>query len=145
MASTQRPHHGEPDEALIEIIETNTIEVLAWLKSIIPTESYPIRQKLEHDIYWLFYRADTDAKKEAALEVRDCFLADSEYGIYRTLIGFESIFEDWEKSRSDHRKLFQKIEEDRKDAARKFVASISQKNWPQWKERIFKFCENALQ
>jgi len=140
IAATQLPHHGQPEEALLRIIESNTICVLAWLKSILSAESYSTRQKIEHDTYWLFYHAATDAIRKAALEIRDRIFEDPEYDIYRTLIGFESIFDDWEASRANERD-FSKIENDRKESARNFIASISDDNWPQWKERIFRYCQ----
>ena len=101
-AATEFPR-GECSSELQDIIEADTLMVFDWIKSIIPAETYPVLQKLEHSVYWRFYHGMTDAIKASALDIRDLLVADSEYQIYRDLIGFESIFEDWETSRSQER------------------------------------------
>ena len=138
-AATELPR-GECSSELQDIIEADTLMVFDWTKSIILLETYPVLQKLEHDAYWRFYHGITDAIKASALEIRDLLAADSEYQIYRNLIGFESIFEDWEASRSQDRD-FEKVEEDRKAAADNYVKSITDETWPIWRARIFKFSE----
>lgn len=138
-AATELPRGDVPSE-LQNIIEADTLMLFDWVKSIILVETYPVLQKLEHDVYWKFYHGITDAIKASALEIRDLLAANSEYEIYRNLIGFESIFEDWEASRSQHRD-FGKVEEDRKAAADNYVASITDETWSIWRARIFKFCE----
>jgi len=139
LAATEFPR-GECSPELQTIIEDNTLVVFDWIKSIISAETYPVLQKLEHSIYWRFYHGMTEAIKTSALDIRDLLSADPEYQIYRDLIGFESIFEDWEASRSQHRD-FAKIEVERKAAAKKYIASITDETWPVWRERIFKFSE----
>lgn len=139
LAATEFPR-GECSPELQSIIEADTLMVFDWIKSIIPAETYPVLQKLEHSVYWRFYHGMTEAIKASALDIRDLLAVDSEYQIYRDLIGFESIFEDWEASRSQQRD-FAKIEAERKAAAENYIESITDETWPVWRERIFKFSE----
>lgn len=138
-AATEFPR-GELSPELQSIIEADTLMVFDWIKSIIPNETYPVLQNLEHSVYWRFYHGITEAIKASALDIRDLLATDSEYQIYRDLIGFESIFEDWETSRSKERD-FAKIEAERKAAAEKYIESIRDETWPVWRERILKFSE----
>lgn len=139
LAATEFPR-GEYSSELQEIIEADTLMVFDWIKSIIPIETYPVLQKLESRVYWRYYHGMTDAIKASALDIRDLLAADSEYQIYRNLIGFDSIFEDWETSRSQERD-FGEIEAERKANADSYIESMTNKTWPVWRERIFKFCE----
>ncbi len=138
-SATEFPR-GECSSELQDIIETDTLMVFDWIKSIIPAETYPVLQNLEHSVYWRFYHGMTDAIKASALDIRGLLAANSEYQIYRNLIGFESIFEDWETSRSQERD-FAKIEAERKAGAESYIESITDKTWPVWRARIFKFSE----
>lgn len=138
-AATEFPRE-ECSSELQHIIEADTLMVFDWIKSITPSETYPVLQKVEHDVYWKFYHGMTDAIKASALGVRDLLASDSEYQIYRDLIGFESIFEDWETSRSQERD-YAKVEAERKAAAESYIESITNETWPVWRARIFKFSE----
>ena len=123
-----------------EVIEVDTLRVFDWVKSIIPAETFPVLQKLEHSVYWRFYHGITLAIKTAALEIRDLLADNSEYNIYRNLIGYESIFADWEVSIGEQRD-FAKVEENRKAASQDYLKSITEQTWSTWRERILKFSE----
>jgi hypothetical protein len=60
-----------------------------------------IIQKLEHDSYWIHFHTSSAEVKAAALEVKAIIDANAEYGVYKTLVGFEGIFGDWAKDRKD--------------------------------------------
>lgn len=138
-AATEFPRGGCSPE-LQSIIENNTLAVFDWIKSIIPNEAFPVLQKLEHDIYWRYYHGTSDAIRAMALDIRDILLDNAEYEIYRHLIGFESIFEDWETSLAKSRD-FSKIEGERKVASEAYIKSISDENWVDWRHRILNFCQ----
>ena len=97
-------------------------------------------QKLEHDVYWRYYHSISDEVRSSALDIRDMLLENTEFQIYRHLIGFESIFEDWEASLTEPRD-FSKIDEERKAAAQVYIESITDKNWSDWRQRIINFCQ----
>ncbi|WP_065382874.1 hypothetical protein [Hyphomonas sp. ND6WE1B] len=139
LAAMDMPRRGEVDQELQTLIEANTLFVFDWLKVIIPVESFPMRQKLEHDVYWRFYHGISEAIRSAALEIHDLLAADEEYQIYRNLIGFQSIFEDWEESLGKQRD-FSRIEEERRNKAREYVGAITDDNWPEWRSRLIRFC-----
>ena len=140
LSATEFIREIERGGQLEDLIVTNTLAVFDWIKSIIPDEELPILQKIEHDIYWRFYHGLTDEIKHSALEIRDLLAANEEFQIFRDLIGYESIFEDWEESINKERD-FSKIEENRKKRAQQYAESITKANWPEWKDRIFRYCK----
>lgn len=137
--ATELPRDDYTSE-ILDMVEANTLQLFDWVKTIIAIETYPVLQKLEHDVYWRFYRGATEATKASALEVRDLLEADAEYQIYRNLIGFESIFENWEDSLIQQRD-FEEIEIQRKQKAKEYISAITFDNWNDWRNRILKFCE----
>ena len=122
-SAAESPRANEVSLEWRRLIEANTLSVFEWIRSIIPSETLPIRQKLEHDVYWRFYHGFTDAIRSSALEIRDMLASDEEYQIYRNLIGFESIFEDWEESLKKERD-FSHIDEERKAKAQEYVNEL---------------------
>ncbi len=134
------PDHGETAGDLKTMISTNAVEVLTFLSDRLPGEPFPIVQKIEHDAYWRFYHAPTEAVRRAALEVEASIAALDEYRIYRDLIGFEGIFQKWEE-RSLHKTDFQGLEAYRSGKASEYAASVNDANWHLWRDRILAFCE----
>lgn len=140
MKSMEVPRAEIYTNELKALIITDTLDVLEWLKSIILYEHFPVLQKIEHDVYWRYYHGISKEIKDSCLALRDCLYANPEYLIYRNLIGFESVFEDWEESLTSE-KDFGMIEKVRREKAREYAHSINSENWATWKQRILKFCE----
>jgi hypothetical protein len=140
MVAMELPRTEKYDDALRSVIISDTLSVLEWLKKIILKERFPVLQKIEHDVYWRYYHGVSDEIRQSCLAIRDILYENSEYQIYRNLIGFESVFEDWEQSLTSD-KDFARIEEERRTQASEYVRSISEETWPKWKERIFEFCK----
>jgi hypothetical protein len=132
------PEDGELTQELRTLIVENGLTVLSWVKSIIPGESYPVLQKLEHDVYWRFYHGLSDEIRKSALEIRDLILSNPEYLKYRVLVGYESVFEDWKDSLTQESD-FSKIGVQRSEQARQLANSITVDTWQEWEPRILAF------
>lgn len=136
--STRAPHVKHGDD-VVQMIATNTVEVLNFLKQLVHGEDLQIVQKIEHETFWRFYHAPTDDVKASALEARDLLKAHAEYEIYRNLIGFEGVFEDWEQRLLDKHD-FAAEKEYRTSKANEYADEVTKENWEEWKARILRFC-----
>ena len=140
LESTHIPHKGEYGDELLHMVSENTLEVLAFFKELLPGEDLPVIQKIEHDAFWRFRHVPRDDVKAAALEIRDRLANDGEYAIYKILIGFEGVFEDWEESLTKEPD-FGEIEEYRSSKTTEYADSINAENWIEWRDRILRFAK----
>jgi hypothetical protein len=97
-------------------------------------------QKLEHNSYWIFVHAHREDIKAAAREVEKAIAIHGEYQIYRTLVGFEGIFGDWDTLASNDGQWGIKEDERRRQAS-EFARSINQENYPTWQTRILTYAK----
>lgn len=139
-AATRTPHMGEYSDDVLAMIIKNSITVVKFLKKIAVSDDMQLMQKIEHDAYWMLYHKGELDKTihNVALEIRDGLYADEEYQKYRILIGFESIFHDWEKGGKeredfDHERKFREAE------ALKLAESIDADSYDEWKRRIIRY------
>jgi len=140
LAATRLPSQAEATDELRKIISANTVFVLQFFKSLLPHEKLQLVQKIEHDSFWLFYHAPSEEVKARALEIRDILALDQEYKIYKDLIGFEGIFEDWE-DRLEEGPDFSAIDSHRSAKALEYAENINAGNWDEWRSRIVSFAE----
>jgi hypothetical protein len=138
--ATRTPHMGEYGDDVRAMITENTITVVEFMKAVVVFDDMPLMQKIEHDTYWLFYHKGTLDKTihNVALEIRDKLYADKEYQKFRILIGFESIFHDWEngEKESDNYDSERKF---REAEALKMAETIDTNSYKEWKERISRY------
>lgn len=140
LEATRHPHRGDYGDELSQMIAENTVSVLGFLESLVRHEELQVIQRIEHDAYWRFRHANSDQVKEAALRVRDEVAIHSEYEIYRNLIGFEGVFENWENASSKEHD-FGEIEAYRSAMAIEYAESIDEENWNEWRARILLFAK----
>jgi hypothetical protein len=140
MTSMEVPRTDNCPDDLKAVVISDTLNVLDWLKGAISTECFPVLQKIEHDVYWRYYHGISEEIRNSCLEIRDVLYTNFEYLIYRNLIGFESVFEDWKESLTSE-KDFELIEKQRKEKASEYANSINHENWVTWKQRILEFCK----
>ncbi|BAV51546.1 Uncharacterized protein MLTONO_6644 [Mesorhizobium loti] len=140
MEATRLPDHKGYGEEVVQMISTDTVDVLDFLYARLPDEPFQIVQKLEHEVFWRFYHAPTKAVETAALKIRDRLNTLTEYGIYRDLVGFNGIFERWE-DRREAGPDFQAVEEYRSRKAREYALSITNDTWERWRQRIIAFAQ----
>jgi hypothetical protein len=135
--ATHFPHTCEYGDDVRAMIIENTIIVVEFMKAAVVFDDMPLMQKIEHDTYWLFYHKGALDKNihKVALEIRDKLYADKEYQKFRILIGFESIFHDWEKGEkeSDDYESERKF---RETEALKLAETINTASYKDWKGRI---------
>jgi hypothetical protein len=137
LEATRTPNRGDYSDDVLDIVSEDTLEVLIFFKKIIPEENLQIVQKIEHDAFWRFRHEPRDDAKTVALEIRDLLADHNEYTIYKDLIGFEGVFEDWEESLTKETN-FQGIDEYRSARAKEYADSINAENWDEWRGRILR-------
>ncbi len=138
LTAAYTPHQCECSKAVIDTIANDAIEVLRFYKEIVPTAPLQIVQKIEHDTFWRHRHATRPDVKQTALEIRDAIAHHEEYTIYKNLIGFEGVFEDWESPSEGHRDV-QRIDEQRSAMAQRYASEINSENWEEWHRRILEF------
>lgn len=138
--ATDTPHMGDYGDDVLAMIVENSIAVVEFLKTIAVSDDLQLMQKIEHDTYWvLYHKGELDkAIHKTALEIRDALYADEEYQKFRILIGFESVFHDWEKGGKerddfDHERKYREAE------ALKLAKSIDKDSYVEWKNRIIHY------
>ncbi|MFZ0693526.1 MAG: hypothetical protein WAN51_05145 [Alphaproteobacteria bacterium] len=138
-----RVHHlGENREDSVKMVVRDSVVVLNFFASLVAHEEFSVIQKIEHEGYWIFYHAFTDEVASCARVIETEIAKNAEYQIYKTLIGFEGIFDNWQtvkESKSDNR--FQSDEKYRKDRALEFASQITSENYVVWRQRILKYAE----
>ncbi len=140
LESTRTPNMGEYSDQLLRMVSEDTLEVLAFFRELLPDEELPIVQKIEHDAFWRFRHAASGDVKAAALEIRDRLANHSDYAIYKDLIGFEGVFEDWEESLIGERD-FTEEQKYRSAKATEYADSINAESWTEWRGRILRFAK----
>ena len=138
--ATRTPHMGEYGDDVLSMIIENTITVVEFMKAIVVFDDMQLMQKIEHDAYWLLYHngALDETIHKVALEIRDALYADEEYQKFRILIGFESIFHDWEKGGKESEE-FDQERKFREAKALKLAENIDPDSYNEWKERIIRY------
>lgn len=129
------------DKDYTEMIAANAKEVLGLFAQIAGGEpDLQIVQKIEHDSYWIHYHSASDEVRSAALLVKAIIDANSEYSIYKTLIGFEGIFGEWTGDRTNA-SYTTAAEERRVQEAKAMAANIPEEGFGIWKQRILAFAQ----
>jgi len=138
--ATRIPHMGEYGDDVLAMIIENTIAVVEFMKGVAISDDMQVMQKIEHDAYWLFYHkgALDETIRKIALEIRDALYADEEYQKFRILIGFESIFHDWEKGGKESED-YDRERKFRETEALKLAETIDTDSYNEWKERIIRY------
>lgn len=132
---------GAVDKDLAEMMSANAQEVLEFFGDVAKEEDdLQIIQKLEHDSYWIHFHSAAAEVKAAALEVKAIIDANAEYGVYKTLVGFEGIFGDWSKDRKDE--TFMLGSQDyRVKQSKVLAAQVPADGFEVWRSRILRFAQ----
>lgn len=137
---TRRHGMGQVNEATSKMLARDSIDVLTFYTTLIPTEDLQIIQKIEDLGYWNFYHAISREVEEAALALEKTIRENSEYQIYKTLIGYEGKFHDWTKLKNDQ-ELWQETDGLRKERVLDYVSAITSNNYEDWRNRILKYAQ----
>jgi hypothetical protein len=140
--ATRAPDVRVDDTDTHAMIAEDTIEVLKFFSELALKEEMEVLQDIEHDSFWInYHRGNSTGVKEAALKIRDQLDANKEYWIFKVLIGFEGVFEDWEQARKKDFDKFEEIRKLRDSEARRFVSEITADNFNEWKDRILSYAK----
>lgn len=132
--ATRTPHTGKYSDEVYAMVLGNTASVLRFMHSVVASEDLQIVQKIEHDAYFFYRRKGNEEIKNLALEIKAVIDTLAEYQIFKVLIGFEGIFQDWDNDAGQFD--FKGVREIRERQARKLAESISADSYGVWKERI---------
>ena len=136
--SATRQENPSTDPETMAMFKRDAVEVLHFLRDHVHTEALPLVQVIEHQAYWDYFHAASEAAKSAALEVRDALASHAEYQIYKQLIGFEGIFGQWEDlSRAEEAWDYSNTK--RVAAMRSYLDEIDAQSYGVWRDRILEF------
>ena len=141
LSEASRTHSFGGENAEVErMIARDTIDVLSFFKTLVAKESLDVVQKVESRSYWMFFHAPREDVRVAARAVERAIKGRKEYQIYKTLIGFESVFGDWGKLSKD-RSLRDDTDKMRRGRALEYARSIRAKNYSEWRLRILSYAK----
>jgi ppGpp synthetase/RelA/SpoT-type nucleotidyltranferase len=134
---------GYSNDLLVCILQ-NSAAIVDFFSTIAATESYEILQAVEHKVLWLYQGnqaiegamgADPgiisarDALNSSIAKFRDAVNANKDFTIYKTLVGFESVFPPaWDDSNFNY-------EEEaayREERIGEFVEQVNEANAEEW-------------
>jgi hypothetical protein len=148
-SATHLPTQGEYADALLERVLTDTCSAIGFLTARADDLGGLMKEKVEHDTFFHYRRAKgmpaemlknedvraaRDAVMAAALALRERFNADVDFVIFKTLVGFDSVFVyEWDEDEA-------KVDYAAKDAYRKeraaeYLAQVTE-NADAWFDRL---------
>ena len=145
--ATDIPRLGQSSDELDLMTLRDSAKVVAFLTKIVENESHELNQHFEYLAHWLVKRYrpwsedETNAERgEASKELIDVVLAyrdklngDPEFVIYKTLVGFESVFPpEWDEPDFDIRGQ----DAYRQERIAELLESVEASNADLWLERI---------
>lgn len=136
-----RPHRAPTgSEDVATMITRNTQDILDFYGSLIGMAEFPVVQKIESLSYWIYYHAPNEQVKRYALAIEKAVAANDDYQIYKTLIGFEGIFQSWEQLRKND-SYWEETHKSRKDKATEFANNITRESFALWRDRIISYAK----
>lgn len=138
------PDHGTVSRDLLQAAYQDSLRIARFMTMRIAQLPYEIRQKYEHDLVWRYrhttalppnFRADAELEalrvslQEGFLAFRDVASTDAHYVTFKTLTGYDSVFEPWWATGGFD------IEAEaayRAAAVEELVATVSEETFDQW-------------
>ncbi len=134
---------GYANELLVNVLDDSTA-IMDFFSSIADNEPYEILQTIEHEALWLYQRNQgiartmgaeaaveraRDALNASILRFRDVANANKGFTIYKTLVGFESVFPPaWD----DPNFGYQQAQAYREQRIDEFVVEVNETNVDEW-------------
>ncbi len=142
MQATRTPYNANYSDDLMRIILDNSLWVVGFFETVVDQVPFELRQRMEHDLYFLYVRgrripedlaatvgAESNVLGAAILRFRDKVNAEPQFVIYKTLVGYQSIFPDaWDRQDFD----FQADEEYRNSQVELFIDTVEADNADKW-------------
>jgi hypothetical protein len=130
---------GSADDGSNKMIARGTLRVLDFFLELIANEHLQIVQKIEADSYWIYFHAGSSEVEAAALKVEVAIGKQSEYQIYKVLIGFDGVFGEWRVLKGGGDEYFEEREKYRKAKASEYAESVTSRNFARWRKRILNY------
>lgn len=107
LEATRRPMNGTTSNALLQTLLENGRAIVDFFAEIAPGESFEMLQTLERSLLWMYRHnlgtagaaepdaatlAARDALSASILKFRDVANANKGFVVYKTLVGYESVF-----------------------------------------------------
>ena len=141
--ATHTPNGGHSNELLAGILQ-DSATIVDFFTGTAPDESYEILQTIEHKLLWMYRRNQgipeamagdevvakaRDVLNASILRFRDAVNANKGYTIYKTLVGFESVFPPaWADQNFD----LEGEEAYREERIDELVAEVNEQNAEEW-------------
>jgi ppGpp synthetase/RelA/SpoT-type nucleotidyltranferase len=148
--ATSTPYSGEYSDELLVVILKDCNDIVEFYISILPTEQYEILESIEHKVLFLYRRAKDIIKGkragkkamqqssillESIKQFKDQLNSNNKFVVYKTLVGFESVFPDmWGDESWD----IEKGDEYRESTVRAYVESLNDENKEFWEKIIIR-------
>lgn len=139
LSATYAPHRNYTDD-ILQLITTNTIDILNFLILAMPSMELEILEALENDAFHLFKRYSNPQIDILALEIKAKLDRNEEYQIFKNLIGFEGVFSEWTREEGHERDYSEEIKF-RETNAYNYVQSINENNYNEWEHRIITYAK----
>lgn len=152
--ASRTPHTGGYPNALVAIALNDSANIVRFLTDVSADQSHILLEEVEHDCLWLYRRnhrlppamandlevaAARDRLIEAVNAYRDRVNADQRFVIFKTLVGFQSVFPPaWEDDNFD----IHGIDTYRKGEIARLVSQVSDETSEDWFE-IITCCANT--
>ena len=142
MQATRTPYNANYSNELMKIILEDSLWVVRYFEAVIDQVPFELRQQIEHDLFYLYVRgrklpedmgeavgADSAELNAAILGFRDRVNGDPQFVVYKTLVGYQSIFPDaWVRTDFD----FRADEDYRNGQIDQFVEALGPGNAEEW-------------
>ena len=147
-AAGEQPRHGVESPDVAAMIRSDLAHAIDRITKFAANASFNARQDIESRLlqYWRWNKAlpqhlTSDANVvhahrrliENMTQLRETLNADEEFIVFKTLVGFKSVFShEWEDDSFD----FDRDQSIRRQEQEKLANNISKENWPLWKSRL---------
>jgi hypothetical protein len=129
------------------MISTDTMTILETYGRFLSAEDdLQVIQHIEHTAYHDYKRSGNEDVRAAALKIRDAIAQNQEYQIFKVLIGYEGVFNEWRVSslsrEEEDTAITNEIEQAQKMRNERVVElsnSITPPNFGEWENRILQY------
>lgn len=135
----RKPISVEISQDLKDLIVDNTLDVLNFLQDNGLHDNLEILQKIENLTFWLYYHNKDSSIDQVALGLKEEINKNDEYLIFKTLIGYNGIFDEWTKKGQSEKKSYANRDQNRKQTAEEWAIQINNSNYDLWKQRIISY------
>lgn len=149
--ATSMPRMVNYSDELLALVLKNSMELIDFYISLISCESHQILNSLEHDVCFLYRFASdiNDGERvkntlclgnssklaELAIKFKNLLNSNEEFVIYKTLIGYQSVFdESWSDSEWDYRSK----NEYRENEVKKYIDNFKDEDKGSWERTILR-------